>query len=104
MSEPWGELITRDIELERPAEFLTEEVASPTPETWTFNGLKPDAVKALLAKNGLTRRAGLPPRWRRELSATDAAGTVLTPSTDFMLVAGRRHAPATLPSAWPARA
>ena len=27
---PWGELITRDIGLERPAEFLTEEVANPT--------------------------------------------------------------------------
>jgi hypothetical protein len=36
---PWGELITRDIELERPAEFLTEEVANPQPETWTFNGM-----------------------------------------------------------------
>src|ERR1035441_9866449 len=51
---PWGELITRDIELERPAEYLTEEVNSPQPETWTFSGLKPDAVEALLARNGLS--------------------------------------------------
>ena len=80
----WGELITRDIELERPAEFLTGEVASPTPETWTFKGLNPDAVKALLAKNGLTSKqvcAALASGTVR----TDAAGTVLTPSTDFIL-------------------
>jgi hypothetical protein len=80
---PWGELITRDIELERPAEFLTEEVASPTTETWAFKGLNPDAVKALLAKNGLTpaqAAAALSPGTVR----TDAAGTMLTPSADFI--------------------
>src|ERR1035441_1478909 len=51
---PWGELITRNIGLERPAEFLTEEVATPQPETWTFAGQPPNAVKALLAKDGLS--------------------------------------------------
>src|ERR1035441_868987 len=51
---PWGELITRNIGLARPAEFLTEEVATPQPETWTFAGQPPNAVKALLAKDGLS--------------------------------------------------
>src|SRR5471032_2436528 len=39
---PWGDLIVRNIELERPAKFLNEEVTSPSPETWTFGGMKPD--------------------------------------------------------------
>ncbi|HEV2694081.1 MAG TPA: hypothetical protein VG347_14390 [Verrucomicrobiae bacterium] len=50
----WGTLITRDINLERPVEYLTEEVASPKPEVWVFNGMKPDAVKALFTQNGLS--------------------------------------------------
>ena len=53
-SGPWGDLVMHDIELERPAEYLTEEVSNPQPEVWTFTGMKPDAVKALFAKNGLT--------------------------------------------------
>ena len=81
---PWGELLLREISLERPVEYLTEEVASPQPEVWTFNGLKPDAVKALFMKNGLTEvqaAAALRPEACRET----AAGTQLTPSGEFML-------------------
>ena len=44
----WGELVTRDISLERPVEYLTAEVADPSPQVWVFNGLTPDAVKAIL--------------------------------------------------------
>lgn len=80
----WGELITRDIELERPAEFLTEEVASPQPEKWTFNGFQPEAVKALLAKDGLTA-AQVAAAFAPGTFAADHAGTTLTPSMDFLL-------------------
>ena len=51
---PWGELITRDIELERPVEFLNAEVSAAQPETWKFMGMKAAAVKALLIRDGLT--------------------------------------------------
>jgi len=51
---PWGELMTRDISLERPAEYLTDEVSEPQPEIWTFTGRKPEAVKTLLQRNGLS--------------------------------------------------
>jgi len=80
---PWGQLITRDIALERPVEYLTEEVTSPQPETWTFNGLNLDAVKALLAHNGLTAAqiaAALAPGIVRG----DKTGTVLEPAADFL--------------------
>ena len=81
---PWGELITRDIGLERPAEFLTEEVATPQPETWTFNGLKPDAVKTLLTKVGLTSEQVAAIFAPGTFNAADS-GTVLKPSADFLL-------------------
>jgi len=79
----WGELLTRDISLERPVEYLTAEVASPQPEVWTFAGLKPDGVKALLVKNGLTAAqaaAALTPGKFQETGS----GTQLTPTADFL--------------------
>ena len=81
---PWGELITRDIQLERPSEYLTEEVSAPPPETWTFNGLKPAAVKALLTRGGLSPAqiaTACAPGNLREA----AAGLVLEPPADFLL-------------------
>ena len=81
---PWGSLIERNIELERPVEFLTEEVSHPQPETWTFNGLTAGAAKALLARNGLTAAqvaAAFAPGAVRE----EKSGTVLTPSAEFLL-------------------
>ena len=81
---PWGDLVERNIQLERPIEYLTEEVTIPQPEIWTFNGLNPDAVKALLAKNGLTTAqvaAAFTPGSVRE----EKSGTVLTPPADFLL-------------------
>ncbi len=81
---PWGELITRDIELERPVEYLTEEVATPQPEIWTFNALNPDAVKALLAKDGLSA-AQLAALFVPASVRTDSTGTRLTPSIAFLL-------------------
>jgi hypothetical protein len=80
----WGELITRDIDLERPVEYLTEEVANPQPEVWTFNGLKPEAVKELLARNGLSANQVAEACAPAAVTETDA-GTELLPSGKFLL-------------------
>ncbi len=84
---PWGELIVRDIKLGRPAEFLTAEVATPPPETWTFNGMKPEAVKALLVKHGLTAAQVAAIFAPGTFTVTDAA-TVLKPAPEFLLSLG----------------
>ncbi len=93
----WGELLTRDISLERPAEYLTEEVTDPQPEVWTFNGLKPAAVKSLLLKNGLTAA-------QATAALTECkefkSGTQLTPSADFLF----SLTPATRAKLYPALA
>ena len=79
----WGELVTRDISLERPVEYLTEEVADPSPEVWVFNGLKPDAVKALLVKDGLATAQAAAARAPGAFEES-ATGTRLTPTAGFL--------------------
>jgi hypothetical protein len=79
----WGELITRDIELERPAEFLTEEVTKPQLEIWTFNNLRPDAVKSLFAQAGLSSAQAAAAFAPGTFSETGNS-TVLRPSADFL--------------------
>jgi hypothetical protein len=81
---PWGELVTHDISLERPVEYLTEEVTQPPPEIWTFKDLKPEAVKTLLQHNGLSA-----PQIATLFTAggctENNSGTALRPTTDFLL-------------------
>jgi len=52
---PWGELLTQNIRLERPAELIPKEITNPGTETWVFRGLNVVQVKSLFAANGLTR-------------------------------------------------
>jgi hypothetical protein len=81
---PWGTLTERKIQLEWPAEYVMEDVSKPKREVWNFDGLDTGAVKALLAKNGLTAAqaaAACAPNCIRE----EKSGTVLTPSADFLL-------------------
>src|ERR1035441_9793990 len=35
---PWGELLTQNIKLERPTEYISAEVKHPEPEAWPFAG------------------------------------------------------------------
>ena len=81
---PWGELITRDIELERPAEYLTDETTNLRPEVWTFNGQNADAVKALLAADGLTAQQISVLMAHATMDAGNH-GTEVTPPPDFLL-------------------
>jgi hypothetical protein len=80
---PWGTLLTRDIELERPAEYMTDEVNHPPVETWFFKGLTPEAVRSLLTSKGL---AGAP--LEALLAATNVtasvAGVRITPPGEFL--------------------
>ena len=81
---PWGTLLFRDISLERPAEYLTGEVANPEREMWTFTGFKPAAVNALLGKAGLTA-AQIAAATTPESCRETATATELFPTADFLL-------------------
>ena len=80
----WGTLVTRNINLERPVEYLTEEVTSPKPEVWVFTGMKPEAVKALFAQDGLST-AQVAEAFAPGTVTETGSGTVLQPSEKFLL-------------------
>ena len=81
---PWGTLLTRDIQLERPVEYLTDEVSNPKPEVWTFAGQQPEAVKSLFAKNGLSAEQIVMALTSGTFTVKNS-GTELMPSGKFLL-------------------
>jgi len=81
---PWGELLTQNIKLERPAEYIVLAEKNPDPESWRFNGLNLEQVKALLVANGLPKEqveAQLTPEHVR----IQGSSTVFTPDENFLL-------------------
>ena len=50
---PGGELLLAEIEIERPAEFLRQEVHSDQVESWVFAGMTPDQARTLMLSCGV---------------------------------------------------
>ena len=70
---PWGQLITRDIDLQQPEEYVAYETGTQRVETWLFTGTTPAQVKVILQSCGLT-----PAQIERALSAPLATYTNAT--------------------------
>lgn len=83
-SGAWGTLLTRDIELERPAEYLTEEVATPRPEVWKFSGLTAAAVKTAFTKSGISAPQ-IAEAFATGTFSEKTSGTELMPSEQFLM-------------------
>jgi hypothetical protein len=81
---PWGALALRNIDLERPVEYLEEVDSHPLPEMWKFKGMNADAVKALFAQNGLSA-AQIAQAFAPGGFTETAAGTEIRPSEKFLL-------------------
>jgi|GEM_PF-692998 len=81
---PWGELLTQNIRLERPVEYISQEVKDPGPETWNFPGQNLAQVKALLAAGGLPQ-AQVETQVTTSRVTTQGTRTVFTPDEDFLL-------------------
>ena len=81
---PWGELVTRDVILERPAELVTGEATTLGPETWTLKNMNSAAVKRLLAKTALSP-AQITALFASGTVSEDTSGTVLQPAPEFIL-------------------
>lgn len=79
---PWGELITFEIEVERPKEFVVQEVQTNL-SLWTFANQTPDQVKATLSQCGFTpaqvESVFVPARYR-----ATPTNTVINPSDDLL--------------------
>jgi len=81
---PWGELITQDIKLERPIEYISPEAKDPQPETWAFHNMDPAQVEALLAARGLTQEQAASQITSNRVNVHETT-TYLTPDEDFLL-------------------
>jgi hypothetical protein len=84
---PWGELFTQDISLERPVEYLNDEMKTIQPAVWTFRGMNIAQLKALFVANGLTQQE------TEKALAPDRIGsrgtdTVFKPSEEFLFSLG----------------
>jgi hypothetical protein len=81
---PWGELVTYNIELERPTEYVAYETSSNQPPAWVFTGMSHGQVRNTLLASGLTaeqaQRALAPDRF----TATSSNVTV-NPDDDLVL-------------------
>lgn len=80
---PWGELLTQDISLERPVEYLTAEMKTTPPPVWTFHGMNVAQVKSLFIANGLIQeeaeKALVPDR-----VSIQGADTLFKPTEQFV--------------------
>lgn len=72
----WGELLTADVQLEYPEEYLATDFDASHPPTWVFAGLTPDQVRTLLTTCGLT-----PAQTERALTP---AGVTATPTNTLV--------------------
>ena len=80
---PWGELLAQDITLERPVEYLTNDLKAVQPPVWTFHGMNVAQVKTFFTANGLT-----PPEAERALApdrvSPHGTNTLFKPSDQFV--------------------
>jgi hypothetical protein len=81
---PWGELLTQEISLQRPVEYLNQELKTVQPAVWTFHGMNVAQVKALFIANGLPQ-----PEAQKALApdrvGTQGTNTIFKPSDEFVL-------------------
>jgi hypothetical protein len=80
---PWGELLVREIEIERPEEYIGFD-GEPLTETWTFDGSTPDQVRELLLRRNVSA-AQIERALSPQMMSAGADGAVITPDDDLIL-------------------
>jgi hypothetical protein len=80
---PWGELLVREIEIERPEEYIAFD-GEPLTETWAFDGSTPDQVRELLVRSNVSA-AQIERALSPQMMSAGADGVVITPDDDLVL-------------------
>jgi len=79
----WGQLTVHDIDLEQPEEYVAYEINTNRVETWTFEGINPDAVRTVMRSSGLSEE-----QTEKALSAASMiytnSNTIVTPDSDLV--------------------
>ncbi len=81
---PWGELLTQDVEIERPEEFLGLQTNTNWVPTWIFDKLSPEQVRSILLACGLTVQQAARAMPPGSISVT-ASNTTLHPDDELVL-------------------
>ena len=81
---PWGELVSRDIKLEPPDEYLAFELQNITPPVWTFDGQSPAQVRQIMLSSGLTESQADSELTPSKITVT-GSGTKVAPDNDLVL-------------------
>jgi hypothetical protein len=82
-NSPWGELNIRNIELERPEEYVAYEANSNLPPAWTFVQMTPDQTRKLMANCGLNQNQ-IDQAFKPGGVTNSGASTVILPDSDLM--------------------
>jgi len=80
---PWGQLALRDIDLEQPEEYVAFEINPGRVETWTFDGMNPDAVRTVMQTSGLAVNQ-IEKALSPALMVYSNASTVITPDSELV--------------------
>lgn len=80
---PWGQLLTRDIDLQQPEEYVAYETVTNRVETWNFTGMSPAEVKATMQACGLTE-GQIEHALSAALAVYTNASTVILPDDDLI--------------------
>ena len=79
----WGQLIAHDFDLEQPDEYVAYETSTNRAETWTFEGMTPDEVRARMQSSGLTAEQ-IADAMQPSRVAFENSSTVVTPDDDLV--------------------
>ncbi len=83
-SSPWGELVTVDVDIEQPEEYVSWDKAPDHVPTWVFTGRSVQQVRTLMESSGLTEsQINLTLAEGKVESTPD--GTVVKPDYDTVL-------------------
>jgi hypothetical protein len=80
----WGELITYDIDLEQPEEYVGFELATNKTPQWVFTGINRDQTRTLLLTCGLATNLA-EKALSDSMSTTDGVATIIRPDEQLLV-------------------
>ena len=80
---PWGELVTYNIELEKPDEYVAFESNTNRTPTWTFAHMQPHQARELMLASGFTARQA-DHALAAELATVTPTNTVVRPDEELL--------------------
>jgi hypothetical protein len=81
---PWGDLMTVEIEVERPEEYVASEINTNRPPAWVFDQMPPEKARAMMIECGLDSsqvESALSP----SCCSITSTGTVVTPGETLLM-------------------